>query len=53
MTVERTFAKNSNGHNGNGCKTENPYHISKKDYRDGKRRMPKHPRPEKKKQSPS
>lgn len=50
MTVERTFAKRGNGHNGNGCKTENNHHIAKDIYRDNKRRMPKHPRKEEKKQ---
>jgi hypothetical protein len=52
MIVERAFSKKSNGHSGNGCKTENPYHLPKENYRDNKRRMPKYPsQKEKKKQS--
>ncbi len=49
MTAEIFFAKNSNGHNGNGCQTENPHHIPKDIYRDSKRRMPKRPKREPKK----
>ena len=51
MTVERILAKKGNGHNGNGCKTENNRFIPKDIYRNNKRRMPKHPQREKKKQS--